>query len=66
MRRGAKAADRQAFEHVANIADQRPTDRRRLDPAGGRSNLKPPVVVLRQQREKAIVGMLADTPGRGL
>ena len=62
VRCGAIAAIRQALEHVAEVAHERARDRRRLDPAIARADLEATAVVLREDREQAVVGVLADAP----
>ena len=48
---------------IADVADQRARQRRRGDPAGRSLDLQAADVVLRQQGQQAVVGVLADAPG---
>jgi len=60
MRRAPIQPAGHAVEHVADVADEGILDRRRLDPAGGGAHLQAADAVLAQQRQEAIVGVLAD------
>src|SRR5580698_4173297 len=55
----------EAVEHVADIADERAGDGRRVDPALGRGDLQATAVILGQQGEQPVVGMLAHSPVLG-
>jgi len=49
---------------VADIANERTGDRRRVDPTGPRFHLKAATIVLKKDGEEAVVGVLADAPKR--
>src|SRR5262245_50320961 len=63
MRRRAIDAARQTLEHVADVAEKRFRDRRRIDPPRSRLHLEPPGIVLSEYREQAVVGVSANAPG---
>ena len=65
VRRGSVPAPGQAVEHVADVADQGPWEGRRVDPALGRGDLKAAAVVLGEQGQQPVVGVLAHSPARG-
>src|SRR3546814_8382695 len=62
VRRREVPAAGEAVEHVADVANQRAGQRRRGDPALRRLHLQAAVRVLGQQREQAVVAVLADAP----
>ena len=64
MRRRAVEAAGHPVEHVADVADERPRYRRRVNPSRGSLHLQSPDVVLLQDGEHAVVGVLADAPFR--
>ena len=51
-----------AFEHVAEIDDERAGNRRCGDPAVAAAHLEPAGVVLTENRDEPVVGVLADAP----
>ncbi len=57
---------RETLEHVAQVADERSGPRYDVDPALGRLDLKPTRIVLGEDREQSVVGVLADAPLFGL
>ena len=62
VRRRAVTPARHALEHVAEVHDERVGDRRRRDPTVATAHLEPAGRVLREDREQAVVGVLADAP----
>src|SRR5262245_36940916 len=66
MRGGTERAPGHAVEHVADVADERPRHWRRGDPARSRADLQAADVVLEEDRQQTIVGMLADAPTTGI
>src|SRR4029453_14898502 len=65
VRSGAVDPPCQTFEHVADVAEKRVGNRRRIDPAGARFHLQAPGVVLAKNRQQSVVSMFAHAP-RGL
>ncbi len=64
MRRRSVPSSGHPIEHVANVANERTGDRRRVDPSGRRFHLKAATTVLKKDGEEAVVGVLADAPKR--
>jgi hypothetical protein len=66
VRRRPVPAAGQPVQHVADVADERAGDRRGLDPALRRGDLQAAAVVLGEQRQQPVVGVLADPPAGSL
>ncbi|HZR51506.1 MAG TPA: hypothetical protein VFB06_18580 [Streptosporangiaceae bacterium] len=64
VRRGPVPAPGHAVQHVADVADERAGDWRRVDPAFRRGDLEAPAVVLGEQGKQPVVGVLAHSPAR--
>ena len=62
VRGRAVAAAGHAVEHVAEVAHQRARLRRDVDPAAGPAHLETAALVLAEDGEQAVVGVLADSP----
>jgi len=66
VRRRPVPAAGQPVEHVADVADERAGDGRCPDPAFRRGDLQAAAVILGEQRQQPVVGVLADPPPGGL
>ena len=64
VRRGTIQPARHPVEHVADVADERARHRRRVDPPAAALDLQTACIVLPEDRQQAVVGVLAHAPRR--